>query len=178
MPATTDKTGQEAAEALYAAMDLQAEQVEQAQHAQHTQAEQVQARQTGQTSPDISDARIPMANVDPADLPSCPECKEGLLRPGVVWFGEALPSHTLDAVDEWIKAEPKIDLMLVIGTSAKVWPAAGYVDIARSRGARVAVINMDPGDIPRGGLTARDWLFQGDAGAVVPELLKSVIGDI
>lgn len=87
---------------------------------------------------------------------------------------------TLTAVDTWIEAAPQIDLMLVIGTSSRVWPAAGYVDTAREKGARVAVINMDPQDIPgrAGGLDPGDWFFQGDAGVIVPEILKSVIGDI
>ena len=67
---------------------------------------------------------------------------------------------------------------MVIGTSAKVYPAAGYVDSARAKGARVAVINMDPGDIPASGMRSGDWFFQGDAGEIMPEILKSVIGEI
>ncbi len=70
------------------------------------------------------------------------------------------------------------DLIMVIGTSANVYPAAGYVDIARGKGARVAVINMDRNDAPAGGLDAQDWFFEGDAAQTVPELLKSVIGEI
>ena len=66
--------------------------------------------------------------------------------------------------------------MLVIGTSSKVWPAAGYTQQAREAGARVAVINMDSADAR--GLVHGDWFFQGDAGEIVPELLKSVIGEI
>jgi NAD-dependent deacetylase sirtuin 5 len=72
----------------------------------------------------------------------------------------------------------KIDLIMVIGTSAKVYPAAGYVDSARTKGARVAIVNMDKNDIPAGGLHDQDWFFQGDAAQIVPELLRSVIGDI
>lgn len=70
--------------------------------------------------------------------------------------------------------------MLVIGTSSKVWPAAGYVDYAREKGARVAVINMDRNDAPGGanGLDAGDWFFEGDASEIVPEILKSVIGEV
>jgi len=48
----------------------------------------------------------------------------GLLRPGVVWFGETLPEDTIEEVDSWID-QGKIDLMLVIGTTATVYPAAG-----------------------------------------------------
>lgn len=101
-----------------------------------------------------------------------------MLRPGVVWFGEQLPSSVLDDIDEFLRKEKKIDLIMVIGTSAKVYPAAGYVDMARTRGAKVAIINMDPNDIPAGGLYDGDWFFQGDAAQIVPEILESVIGEI
>ncbi|KAI9826626.1 MAG: hypothetical protein M1832_006222 [Thelocarpon impressellum] len=118
------------------------------------------------------------------ELPHCPTCTTGLLRPGVVWFGEPLPEQTLTAVDDWIASAPKIDLMLVIGTGARVYPAAAYVDAAKAKGARVAVVNMDRADEPKcsGGLQTgkggRDWFFEGDAGVIVPEILKSVIGKV
>lgn len=126
---------------------------------------------------DISDANIPIPKIDPGDLPHCPKCKE-LLRPGVVWFGENLPTDTLDAIDRWMDESQKVDLILVIGTSSKVYPAAGYTDLARAKGARVAVVNMDRGDVGAGGLKEGDWFFHGDAAAVVPEILKTVVGDI
>lgn len=128
---------------------------------------------------DISNANVPLAQIGPEKLPRCPKC-HNLLRPGVVWFGESLPTDTIDAVDDFINESDKIDLILVIGTSAKVYPAAGYVDYARNKGARVAVVNMDTADIPGGpgGLTDKDWFFEGDAGVLVPEMLKPVIGEI
>lgn len=126
---------------------------------------------------DISDVNVQIPELDYDHLPKCPKCERGLLRPGVVWFNERLPSDVLEDVDEWID-EDNIDLIMVIGTSAKVYPAAGYVDIARRKGARVAVINMDKGDAPAGGMSKRDWFFEGDAAQIVPELLKSVIGEI
>jgi NAD-dependent SIR2 family protein deacetylase len=84
----------------------------------------------------------------------------------------------MDDVDAFCSNKEKIDLIMVIGTSAKVYPAAGYVDMARMKGARVAIINMDANDVPAGGLYNGDWFFQGDAAQIVPELLKSVIGEI
>lgn len=58
-----------------------------------------------------------------AELP--PRCVCGaLLRPGVVWFGEMLPEPTVSASVEAIR---KADLLLVIGTSGVVYPAAGFV---------------------------------------------------
>lgn len=126
---------------------------------------------------DVSDVNVSIPELDYSHLPKCPKCKRGLLRPGVVWFNERLPSDVLQDVDDWMDQDD-IDLIMVIGTSAKVYPAAGYVDIARRKGARVAVINMDKSDAPAGGMYCRDWFFEGDAARIVPELLKSVIGEI
>ena len=125
---------------------------------------------------DISDDRVHIPELDIKDLPHCPKCSSGLLRPGVVWFGEMLPEKIIGEIDDFIEESEKIDLILVIGTSAKVYPAAGYIDKARAKGARVAVINMDKADTGRGGLKKEDWFFEGDAGVIVPELLNSEIG--
>lgn len=108
---------------------------------------------------DISDDRVEIPEIDVKDLPQCPQCGQGILRPGVVWFGEMLPEKTLSEVDKYMNAPQKIDLILVIGTSSKVFPAAAYVKMARDKGAKVAVINMDRADIPGGrhGLEDGDW---------------------
>lgn len=84
---------------------------------------------------------------------------------------------TINTVSEWL-GSGDVDLMLVIGTSAKVYPAAGYIDRARSRGARVAVVNMDLNDVGASGLMPGDWFFHGDAGTIVPEILKGAIADV
>ncbi|KAI4133545.1 MAG: hypothetical protein LQ347_002137 [Umbilicaria vellea] len=162
VPSATDTTGAEATSSLYGAMK-----------SNNTDG-------GSRSELDISDDRVPIPELLIADLPHCPKCKQGLLRPGVVWFGETLPEKTISAVEDFIIESKKIDLILVIGTSAKVYPAAGYVDRARNKGARVAVVNMDRGDTPggRGGLMKGDWFFEGDAGVIVPEILKSVVGDI
>lgn len=67
---------------------------------------------------------------------------------------------------------------MVIGTSATVYPAAGYVDQARAKGARVAVVNMDSNDVPESGMRERDWMFEGDAAQILPELFKGEIGEL
>ena len=126
---------------------------------------------------DISDYRVKLSSVSVDDLPHCPKC-DYLLRPGVVWFGEALPSKVMSEVDAFIDKADKIDLILVIGTSSRVYPAAGYVPIARDKGAKVAVINMDANDVGDSGLVPGDWLFQGDAGIILPEILKGEIGNL
>jgi NAD-dependent SIR2 family protein deacetylase len=75
--------------------------------------------------------------------------------------------------------EGKVDLIMVIGTTAQVYPAAGYVGQARDRGARVAVVNMDAGDTGSAGtLQTGDFLFEGDAAKILPEILRGVIGDL
>lgn len=125
---------------------------------------------------DTSDIGVDIPALKREDLPQCPSCKKNLLRPGVVWFGEPLPRDVMSDVDVYFSAPEKIDLMLVIGTSSKVYPAAGYATLARHRGARVAVINMDRGDATH--LDKRDWFFEGDAAVIVPDILKSVIGEI
>ncbi|KAF2091771.1 silent information regulator protein Sir2p [Saccharata proteae CBS 121410] len=123
---------------------------------------------------DISDPTTPLPDLSHSHLPHCPKCTTGLLRPGVVWFNELLPRDTLETIESWIDSSERIDLILVIGTSSKVYPAAGYVDRARAKGARVAVINVERTDVVAEG----DWFFQGDAGRVVPEVLRVEYGDV
>lgn len=72
--------------------------------------------------------------------PQCPGCGN-YLRPAVVWFGEALPHAELQQAQDAAKA---CDLMLVIGTSGHVYPAAGLAHIAARGGAHVVVINPEP----------------------------------
>ena len=77
--------------------------------------------------------------------PSLPElpplCDCGKMgRPGVVWFGEALPE---DVWNQALAAVRGAKVFLVVGTSAVVYPAAGLVQIARSAGAKVIEINVE-----------------------------------
>lgn len=72
------------------------------------------------------------------ELPRC-AC-EGLLRPGVVWFGEALDGAALDRARE---VSTHCDVFLVVGTSAVVQPAASFASLARRNGATVAEFNLE-----------------------------------
>ena len=94
------------------------------------------------------------------------------------WFTSISPNALDDLGACLASAEETIDLIMVIGTSSRVYPAAGYVDEARYKGARVCVINMDVNDKPKGGWAQGDWFFQGDAALIVPELLKPIVGEI
>ena len=100
-----------------------------------------------------------------APLPELPprcECG-GMARPGVVWFGEALPSEI------WTEAEVaagSADVFLVVGTSALVYPAAGLVLIAKSGGARVVEVNPERTQFS----DDVDCRLEGAAGEVLPAL--------
>jgi NAD-dependent deacetylase len=73
--------------------------------------------------------------------PPCPRCTQTALRPDVVLFGEALSHDVLDqAADEMDQA----DLVLVIGSSLVVQPAASLPLAAVRRGAKLAILNIDP----------------------------------
>jgi NAD-dependent deacetylase len=94
-----------------------------------------------------------------------PRCKCGaLLRPGVVWFGEALP------VEAWASAQQAAEaaeLFLVIGTSALVQPAASLPLIAKRAGARLIEVNRDPTPLS----AVADVVLRGPAGELLPKLL-------
>nr|WP_298125866.1 NAD-dependent deacylase [uncultured Pseudoxanthomonas sp.] len=70
----------------------------------------------------------------------CVACGDRI-RPGVVWFGEALPD---DAWATAVDAATRCALMLVVGTSGLVYPAAGLPALARRHGAIVVEINPEP----------------------------------
>ena len=80
------------------------------------------------------DDRVPLPDV----IPTCPHCG-GYARPAIVWFGESLDGRDVDrALDA-----ATCDVFLTVGTSAVVYPAAGFVHQAKRRGAFTAEINMD-----------------------------------
>lgn len=95
----------------------------------------------------------------------------------MVWFGEALDGAMLREVDAWICAGV-VDVVLVVGTSSAVYPAAGYAEEARTPGrTSVVTVNLDAEE-PRAVARMRpeDFAFAGDAAEVLPRLLEPVIG--
>ncbi|AEB85196.1 NAD-dependent deacylase [Alicycliphilus denitrificans] len=84
-----------------------------------------------------------LARAVPDRPPRCAGCGN-LVRPGVVWFGEALPTQALDAAQQAVQA---CDVMLVVGTAGAVYPAAGLAHQARQAGARVVVLNIGPSEL-------------------------------
>jgi len=127
----------------------------------------------------LLDPSVPLPSIPASTLPHCPECETGLVRPGVVWFGEALDEAVLDDAERWIAAAA-VDLVLVIGTSSQVWPAAGYAEMARTKGrTSVVTINLDcDRDWFLRKLDKDDFAFQGDAAELLPMLLEPVIGKL
>lgn len=99
-------------------------------------------------------------------LPSCDACG-GLARPAVVWFGEPLPT------DVWQSAEAAVsdaDVLLIVGTSAVVYPAAGLIDRPHGSGRVLIEVNLQP--TPVSGLV--DIGLYGPAGSIVPQLVPAV----
>ncbi len=97
----------------------------------------------------------------PGSPPRCPRCGN-MLRPDVVWFGEMLPVAVLEAAEQAAQA---CDLMLVVGTSGVVYPAAG---LARTAAGKVVVLNPEPTDID----DAADAVLRGKAAQLLPHLLE------
>jgi NAD-dependent deacetylase len=72
------------------------------------------------------------------DEPPCPACGEAALRPDIVWFGE-MPYQ----MERIFTALARADLFVSIGTSGAVYPAAGFVQQAKSAGARTLELNLE-----------------------------------
>ncbi|KAF4461690.1 NAD-dependent histone deacetylase silent information regulator Sir2 [Fusarium albosuccineum] len=131
----------------------------------------------GQPFP-LLDPQHRLEKIPDEQIPKCPKCQTGFQRPGVVWFGENLDGDMMAGIDTWLD-QGKIDLMLVIGTSAQVSPASGYILHARFRGARVVVINPEaekPEEMTK--VRHGDFAFGQDAAEYLPLLLEPVIGKL
>ena len=103
--------------------------------------------------------------------PSC-ECG-GLIRPGIVWFGEQLPDEPWQAA---VEAVTCADIVVVVGTSGVVYPAAGLPEVALARGAVVIEVNPEPTPLSE----AATAYIQQSAGAALPTLLQrlpELLGD-
>jgi NAD-dependent deacetylase len=99
--------------------------------------------------------------------PLCTGCM-GVLKPSVVFFGEMIPR---DAMILSETEAQEADLVLVIGTSAVVYPAAGIHLIAKQHEARIIEFNTESTELTR---YATDIFIKGRAGTTLPELVKRV----
>jgi NAD-dependent deacetylase len=105
------------------------------------------------------------ANDVPLGLKEPPLCHCGSpLRPGVVWFGEMLPEDALERATALMRQS---DVVMVVGTSGIVQPAASLPLVARRAGAKIIEINPEP--TPIGDLA--DIFLCGPSGKVLPMVL-------
>jgi NAD-dependent deacetylase len=94
-------------------------------------------------------------------MPLCPKCGK-VLKPAITFFGEALPA---DALKQAVAESEKADLMLVLGTSLTVYPAASMPQYTLRRGGKIVIVNNMP--TPLDGMAL---LHFDDLGAVFEEL--------
>jgi len=97
-------------------------------------------------------------------LPRCRDCG-GLLRPHIVWFGEMLST---DIINEAYAALERCDILLVVGTSGVVQPAASMASMARQAGAYVVEVNIEATPNSQ----AVDEAVKGKAAEILPALLE------
>lgn len=96
----------------------------------------------------------------------CPSCASpGTVRPNIVWFGE-IPYRMEDAIG-WLE---ECDLFVSIGTSGTVYPAAGFVSIARAAGAQTLELNLEESDAD----SPFDQIITGPATKIVPDWAASI----
>jgi len=101
--------------------------------------------------------------------PRCRKCGGALLKPTVVFFGEAMPPA---AVEEAYDLAGSADVMLVIGSSLVVYPAADVPLASVRAGARLIVINAEPTPFDR----LAEVVIHGRSGEVLPQILNLIDG--
>lgn len=110
---------------------------------------------------------VPQAPLERIDPTPCAACRIGRLRPGVVWFGEHLPQRAFDdAVDVCRDA----DLVLVVGTSGIVYPAASLPYLAKDYGVPVVEIDPNPTELT----PDADQVWRATAAAALPALVAAL----
>ncbi|MBV7477511.1 NAD-dependent deacylase [Pseudomonas sp. PDM31] len=114
-------------------------------------------------SPDHSAVPDNGALIEP---PRCPRCN-GKMRPAVVWYEEDLPPQAWKAAVLLVK---DCDLLISVGTSGIVMPAAGLPDLALASGA--SVIHVNKADVAMG--EEREFMLMGAAAEVLPMLLERI----
>jgi NAD-dependent deacetylase len=100
------------------------------------------------------------------NLPRCSHC-DGLLRPAVVWFGEALPFEALQTAQTVASG---CDLCLSIGTSGLVEPAASLPFVAKGQGAYLIEINPEKTPLTE----HADLFLQGSADQILADMIEQV----
>jgi NAD-dependent deacetylase len=96
--------------------------------------------------------------------PTCGVCG-AVLKPDVVFFGEPIPRHALQAVQDELR---RTDLVLALGTSAEVAPASDIPAAAKELGASVIEINLEPTRLTG---TVTDVCLLGSTTTILPKLV-------
>lgn len=110
----------------------------------------------------------PVTAWEPTDNlpPRCPICNS-FVRPDVVWFGESLDRAIIQRAEY---AAEQCQVVLSVGTSALVYPAAFLPHLALERGATLVEINPNPTPLTQ----FAQFFLQAPSGEVLPALVKSV----
>jgi NAD-dependent deacetylase len=110
---------------------------------------------------------LPLEEISLATLPPYCGCG-GVFKPAGVFFGEPIPPHALYRAHEESR---DCDVMLVIGTSAVVYPAADMPRVAREAGAQVIEINPERTDLTE---WVSDFIIQEKAGIAIPQIVAAI----
>ncbi len=102
---------------------------------------------------------------NPPGLRESPVSPGSYMRPAVVWFGESLPGEAWARADEACRM---CDVLLVVGTSAAVYPAAGLISLAKQAGASIIIVNTQASEASH----LADVEVLGNAGDIVPKLFS------
>jgi len=115
--------------------------------------------------------RFPMLEVlqkmkEGVEVPDCPDC-QGILKPDAVLFGEALPQEILR---EAARRSQNCDLLIVIGSTLVIYPAAYMPTYAREAGARLAIVNLTPTPLDHYATV----VIRGRAGEIMSRVIEKV----
>src|SRR5437879_6764999 len=120
------------------------------------------------------ETRFPRAEIDRLNRehcpPSCPACGGRFLKPTVVLLGDGLPVEALRDAQSLAMAA---DVVLIVGSSLQVYPAAGIPRLALEHGAQLCIINAEP--TPYDDLAAA--VIHGKAGEVLPAIVGRILQD-
>lgn len=104
-------------------------------------------------------------HADGQRAPACPECG-GPIKTATVSFGQAMPAQAMERATEWAS---RCDLLLAIGSSLVVWPAAGLPLVAKRAGARLVIINRESTELD----DEADLVIHDDIGETLTDFIKT-----
>jgi NAD-dependent deacetylase len=100
------------------------------------------------------------------DMPTCERC-DGMLKPDVILFGEPLPKK---AFDQALKKVRSAELLLAVGTSLEVYPAASLPEIAKESGAKIVSVDSERTSWD----DLCDYRVNGPAGEILPRIVQAI----